>query len=173
MLSLWAALILTIGCNTTKPAVATTATPPPPPPDLEVTETRDLDTLTVSPATNSDSVIAPPPPRAIAFTRVSDLLHTKLEVSFDWEKEMVMGVATLRMKPVFKPIKEVTLDAKNFTFNSITTAGGTALDYTYEGDKQQVTIELDKYYTRGQEFTLIIDYTATRAASGRRCHHQR
>ncbi len=164
--SLLAALLLVTACNTTRTA---TTTPAPAGPatssDTAYTETRNLDTLTVSPATNEE-IITPPPPRAIAFNRVNDLLHTKLEVRFDWEKEMVMGKATLRLKPIFRPSTEVTLDAKNFTFNSITTANGKPLEYAYGGDKQQVTIQLDKTYTRGQEFTVVLDYTATPHEAG-------
>ncbi len=169
---LLATLLLAVSCNTTRPV----ATPPQPSPvpveEPAMTETRDLDTMTVTPSTNGliteeemegtaeAGVATTLEPRAVAFTRVNDLVHTKLELRFDWEQEMVIGKATLRLKPIFKPATEVTLDAKNFEFQSITTTDGKALDYTYEGDKQQVTIQLDKAYTRGQEFTVVLDYTA-------------
>ncbi len=169
---LLATLLFAGSCNTTRPA----ATPPPasPSPAEEpvVTETRDLDTMTVSPSTNgviteeemegtSPAEIATTlEPRARAFNRTNDLVHTKLELRFDWEQEMVIGKATLRLKPILRPSTEVTLDAKNFDFKAITTVDGKALDYSYAGDKQQVTIQLDKAYTRGKEFTVVLDYTA-------------
>ncbi|WP_198661797.1 M1 family metallopeptidase [Lewinella sp. IMCC34183] len=176
---LLATLLLAASCTTTRTAsTSPTTTPEEPVAMVDTTELRNLDTMTVSPATNGviteeemDGTNEAPipttlPRRAVAFNRVHDLLHTKLEVSFNWDKEMVMGVATLRLKPLFRPTNELTLDAKNFTFNSITLADGTALDYTYEGDQQQVTIELDRTYTRGEEFTVVLDYTATPAEAG-------
>ena len=58
------------------------------------------------------------------------------------------------------------LDAKNFDFKSIKLFNGTALEYSYEGEKQQVHITLDREYQRGEEVELVIDYTAIPAQSG-------
>ncbi|MBB4079080.1 aminopeptidase N [Lewinella aquimaris] len=171
ILSLLATLLLAVSCNTTRPTVDPVQTTPAPVEEPAITETRDLDTMTVTPEANGtiteeEMEGTPEPtetrvaPRAIAFTRVNDLMHTKLEISFDWEQEMVIGKATLRLRPIFKPATEVTLDAKNFEFKSITSASGEPLEYSYGEDKQQVTIQLDKVYTRGKEFTVVIDYTA-------------
>ncbi len=170
---LLATLLLALSCNTTRPAANTAPqSNPAPVEEAAITETRDLDTMTVSPATNGviteeemegtapDEVATTLEPYAPAFHRTNDLLHTKLELRFDWEQEMVIGKATLRLTPILRPSSEVTLDAKNFDFKSITTAGGKALDYTYTGDKQQVTIQLDRSYARGEEFTVVLDYTA-------------
>ena len=49
-----------------------------------------------------------------ASTRSIDILHTKLEVSFDWEKQYLNGKAIITLKPYFYPAKEITLDAKGF-----------------------------------------------------------
>ncbi|PPK87590.1 aminopeptidase N [Neolewinella xylanilytica] len=176
---LLATLLLAISCNTTRQTAATTP-PPPPAEDTAIVETemRNLDTMTVSPATNgviteeemagtaAEEIPNTLPPRAIAFERVHDLLHTKLEVSFDWEEEQVIGKATLRLKPIFRPSNELTLDAKNLNFNAITMEDGTELEYTYDDAREHVTITLDKAYTRGQEYTVVFDYTATPAETG-------
>lgn len=142
------------------------------------TEVRNLDTMTVTPAANgvidteiTDEELPPaiPNERPVyrpAYSRTHDLLHTKLELRFDWEKEQVMGIATLRLTPVFKPSGELTLDAKGFTFNSIQTASGRTLDYDYGEDRQRVAIALDREYRKGEEYTLVIDYTATPEQSG-------
>lgn len=97
--------------------------------------------------------------------RENDLLHTKLDLRFDWAKEQVMGKATLTLKPYFYPTDKVTLDAKGFQFHKISFEGSNEpLKYDY--DSSQVTIHLGKIYTRNQEYKLFIDYTATPAASG-------
>src|ERR1700733_12332030 len=45
-------------------------------------------------------------------TRVNDLLHTKLEINFNWEKSQLNGKATLDLKPYFYPTDTLVLDAK-------------------------------------------------------------
>ena len=175
-LSLLLSLLLVGSCTTTRPA--TTATPPPPATETtvqETTENRDLDTMTVTPATNgvieeetaeTEPIPNTPPRKMLAFDRVVDLLHTRLDLRFDWAAEQVIGRATLRFKPFFQPVTEVTLDAKRLAFNTITGAGGRELDYRYDDEQQHVTVQLDRTYDRGQEFELVLDYTATPAESG-------
>ena len=173
--SLLASLLLALSCNTTKPVAA----PPPPAPDVTETETetRNLDTMTVTPEANGvieeEDIVAAPdsiptrrPPVALAFNRISDLLHTKLELRFDWDQEMVIGKATLRLRPVFSPVRSVVLDAKGLDFKLVTNTAGRELKYSYDEEEQKVTIELDQTYVRGEDFTVVLDYTAIPHESG-------
>ena len=92
-------------------------------------------------------------------TRTYDILHTKLELSFDWAKQHVLGMARLDMTPLFYPIQEVVLDAKQFIIHSVRLDDSEKeLAYTY--DDFFLTIDLGKTYTKGQNFSLHIDYTA-------------
>lgn len=99
------------------------------------------------------------PPKSSA-TRTLDILHTRLEISFDWSKQRLNGKALLQAKPYFYPMKEAVLDAKNFDIKtiSLTNASGPALKYSY--DSLSITITLDKEYTRQDTFSLYIEYTA-------------
>jgi aminopeptidase N len=163
------ATLLAFGCS---PKTYTATVPAP-----EEMETRNLDTMTVTPEANgvieTEEMAMPeeaviPNERPVynaAYNRTHDLLHTRLDLSFDWAKEMVIGKATLKLKPIFKASRTLVLDAKNFNFNSIT-MNGKALNYTYEGDKQTVSIDLGREYTREQEYTIVLDYTAVPAQSG-------
>ncbi len=90
-------------------------------------------------------------------TRFMDIIHTDLDISFDWENEAVLGKADITMSPVFYPQEAVTLDAKGFEFNSISLEGK-SLDYDYDG--QQVTISLDQIYQRNDSLTISINYVA-------------
>ncbi len=97
--------------------------------------------------------------------RENDLIHTRLELRFDWDKEQVLGKATLTLKPYFYPTNKVTLDAKGFEFHAIQLVdSGQDLHYDYDG--QQLTIYLDRTYTRDEKYKIYIDYTATPSASG-------
>ncbi len=140
---------------------------------LPETEYRDLDTLTVTapkPYNIEDSVIEEEvanelPDYNPSAKRENDLIHTKLDLRFDWQKEQVMGKATLTLKPYFHPTDKVVLDAKGFDFHKITMEGsGQELKHDYNG--QQVTIYLGKTFNRNQEYKLLIDYTATPSESG-------
>ncbi len=93
--------------------------------------------------------------------KVNDLLHTKLEVKFDWQKQHLIGKATLTLKPFFYDTKELVLDAKGFDVNKvqlIKDGNKTDLKYTYNDLK--ITIDLGRVYTRKEEYTIFIDYVA-------------
>ena len=107
------------------------------------------------PATNPDT-LAPYNP---SHTFEHDLIHTKIEISFDWEKKRANATATLTLRPWFYATDKLTLDAKNFDIHSVTYAGKTEqLKYKY--DNTQLTIDLGKTYTRNDEFKVAIQYTA-------------
>lgn len=90
-------------------------------------------------------------------TLLTDLIHTKLEVDFIWEKSQMNGVATITAKPHFYESNELTLDAKGMEIKSVK-LGGNDLNYTYEEDV--LTITLDKTYTRNDRYTVVIGYLA-------------
>ena len=90
-------------------------------------------------------------------TRISDVTHTDLAVSFDWEKQYLHGTATIVAKPYFHPNNQLTLDAKGFDIHAVE-MNREALTYDYS--EQKLTIQLDRTYTRDENYTLIISYTA-------------
>lgn len=94
-------------------------------------------------------------------TRHNDLLHTKLEVKFNWEKQQLMGVACLTLTPYFYSTDSLILDAKAFTINSVSLLQNdkkTELKYSY--NKEILSVKLDKKYSKGDKYTVCIDYTA-------------
>jgi aminopeptidase N len=100
-----------------------------------------------------------------SYTRSIDIIHTKLEVSFNWEKQYLFGKATITLKPYFYPIKEITLDAKGFDIKEVAMVNAHSmqtekkeLPFTY--DKTKLTISLDKEYTRNDTLKIFIDYVA-------------
>lgn len=122
-------------------------------------EQRQLDTLYVTaPPITEDEKDYELPVYNPSHSRTIDLLHTKLDLSFNWEKEEVLGKADLTLTPYFYPTSTVELDAKGFTFNSIQLADGTALRYEYNGRK--VAIQLPNSYTKADTIRLSIDYVA-------------
>lgn len=133
-------------------------------PQGRVTETRNLPVMEVT-ADKTDSNKDKPFVRAVynpSYLRRNDLIHTKLDVRFDWAKQHLHGKATLRLRPVFYATDSLRLDAKGFDIKSVSIVDGSQnkpLQYTYT-DKANLHIKLDKSYTRDQEYTVYIEYTA-------------
>ncbi len=93
--------------------------------------------------------------------KVHDLMHTKLDVSFDYGKRNLNGKAWLTLKPHFYETDALTLDAKGMEFKEIAIVQGakkTPLKYTY--DNEQVFITLDRKYKSTEKYVVYIDYIA-------------
>ncbi|MDB5283107.1 MAG: Peptidase rane alanine aminopeptidase [Bacteroidota bacterium] len=91
-----------------------------------------------------------------------DLVHTKLEVKFDYTTQHLLGKATITLKPHFYAQKELVLDAKEFDIHEVSLVNGEnsreALRYTY--DSLKLKIQLNKEYLRDELLKVYIDYTA-------------
>ncbi|MBU2887891.1 M1 family metallopeptidase, partial [Gilvimarinus agarilyticus] len=115
--------------------------------------------------TESDTVsqdYAVPVSHRASETRYFDLLHTDLAVSFDWEKEQLIGTAKLSLKPYFYAQEDLTLDAKAMAIQSVMlldSQGGTK-KLTYDYDGSEIQIRLDRIYERTDTLELAIDYIA-------------
>lgn len=94
-------------------------------------------------------------------TKKWDLLHTKLDVSFDWENAHLHGKAFLILKPYFYSTKILSLDAKGFDIHSIEMTSGIDtkhIPYSYENDL--LTIEFEEEYSKNDTINILIEYTA-------------
>ena len=92
-----------------------------------------------------------------AETIFTDLIHTKLEVSFDWAKSWMFGKATISAKPHFYASDSLFLDAKGMEIKKIS-INTQALNFKYTDDK--LRIKLDKIYTRNDKYNIVIEYIA-------------
>jgi aminopeptidase N len=109
--------------------------------------------VTVKPITNG--------PYQAAATRSTDIEHMNLAVRFDYQKQHVLGQATLTCKPYFYAIRTAQLDARGFDIHRVALIkqqDTINLAYTYQNDK--LTITLDTLYTAKRKFVLFVDYTA-------------
>lgn len=128
-----------------------------PEPDYEDYREELLDTLVVSDYEKASDLF--PKVYRPSATLKYDLLHTKLEVSFDWAKQHVLGKATLELKPYFYPIDTVILDAKYFDIHKVQLLNnGKNLNYQY--DSLKLAVILDRKYNRQEKLSIYIDYTA-------------
>jgi aminopeptidase N len=94
-------------------------------------------------------------------TRVNDLVHTKLEVKFDYDKSYLYGKATITLQPHFYATDSVILDAKEMTIAKVALVKGTTtLPLTYKYDGLFLNIHLDKLYKASEKYTVYIEYTS-------------
>ena len=93
--------------------------------------------------------------------KVNDLVHTKLEVKFDYDKSYMYGKAWITLKPHFYQTDSLVLDAKGMAINKLIIVDKSSkkeLKYVYDG--MLLNIKLNKTYNRTEEYTIYIDYTS-------------
>lgn len=93
--------------------------------------------------------------------KINDLVHTKLDVRFDYKKRYLYGKEWVTIKPHVNPTDTLRLDAKGMDIKTIAVVKNgknVPLKYTY--DNLSLAIKLDKVYTEAEKYTIYIDYTA-------------
>ncbi|MCD6066064.1 MAG: aminopeptidase 1-like [Bacteroidetes bacterium] len=113
-----------------------------------------LDTLEVKPAKAPEEKVY-----RYSNTRETDILHTKLEVRFDWQNSWLFGKATIEAKPYFYTTNKLHLNARGMELYKVQLVMDNNyidLKYTYENDS--ITITLDKPYARFEKYTVFIEY---------------
>jgi len=94
-------------------------------------------------------------------TKIHDLVHTKLDVSFDYSKSWMYGKAWLTLHPHFYATDSLCLDAKNMTINEVSVIrAGKHIPLEYAYDSLNLRIKLDKAYKSSENYTVFINYIA-------------
>jgi aminopeptidase N len=118
--------------------------------------------LTVQAMKEKPDFVLPPQPYQATETKITDLIHTKLAVSFDWKKQYLFGEAELTLSPYFFPQNTLVLDAKGMDILEVSLVQGDdkkALPYQYK-DSVLLNITLDKTYARTEKYKVCIKYRA-------------
>lgn len=93
--------------------------------------------------------------------RINNLVHTKLDVKFDYEKSYLYGKAWITLTPHFSPTAKLTLDAKGMDIKKLGLFNGNSVQpLQYEYNNEQLSIQLDKTYKKGEQYTIHVEYTA-------------
>lgn len=99
-------------------------------------------------------------------TKKFDLIHTKLDVKFNWEKAHLYGKAELTLKPYFYSQSKLILDARGMDIAKVQMDSydddglPVTKDLKYEYDSLKITISLDRTYNRNDTLTVFVEYTA-------------
>jgi aminopeptidase N len=93
--------------------------------------------------------------------RINDLIHTKLDVQFDYAKRYLYGKEWVTLTPHGYATDTVRLDAKGMDIKTVAWVRGRSyqpLHYTY--DQRQLLIQLGHPVPAGTPYTLYLEYTA-------------
>ena len=82
------------------------------------------------------------------YPRINDLVHTKLNVSFNYDKAQMNGEAWITLKPHFYSTDSLSLDAKRMEIDRVALAKGNSLaDLKYHYDGWHLKIKLGRLHT--------------------------
>ncbi len=93
--------------------------------------------------------------------KINALVHTKLEARFDYKKAQMPAKVWLTLEPYFYSVDSVVLDAKGMEIKAVGIVTGKTTapaKYTYDGN--QLFVQLNKTYRKGQQYKVFIDYIA-------------
>ena len=111
-------------------------------------------------------------------TKLSDIIHTKLWVSFDWQKSQLTGKAELQIKPYFYSTRMLYLNARGMDIKSVKLAEKQSKELpikkgsksvvvedvfiekaiTYKYDNDSIKIDLGKEYTSKETYYVTVEY---------------
>ncbi|SHJ38100.1 aminopeptidase N [Hymenobacter daecheongensis DSM 21074] len=95
-------------------------------------------------------------------TKTNDLVHTKLDVRFDYAKRHLYGKEWVTLKPHAYATDSLRLDAKGMDIKAVSLVNGEQLQplkYDY-ADKNNLRINLGRAMKPGEAYTIYIEYTA-------------
>jgi aminopeptidase N len=93
--------------------------------------------------------------------KINDLVHTKLDLHFDYKRRYVYGKEWVTLKPHFYPTDTLRLDAKGMDIQNISVVkNGMNSRLQFKYDSLSINIKLDKVYKADEKYTIYLDYTA-------------
>ncbi|MBB6501555.1 M1 family metallopeptidase [Pedobacter cryoconitis] len=93
--------------------------------------------------------------------KINDLIHTKLDVRFDYKKRYLYGKEWVTIKPHIYATDSLRLDAKGMDIKTVAVVkNGENIPLKYTYDNLSLAIKLDKTYQNTENYTIYIDYTA-------------
>src|SRR5215831_2143195 len=87
-----------------------------------------------------------------------DQRNIKLDLRFDFAREEATGTETITLAPTVKDLTRVDLDAAFMVFEAAKLAKGTPLKFTFDEQKETLSISLDRAYQPNEEITIVLSY---------------
>ncbi|MES2679432.1 MAG: M1 family aminopeptidase [Bacteroidota bacterium] len=112
-------------------------------------------------------------------TLQNDIVHTRLDVKFDWDKAQLTGKASITAKPYFKPSAKLDLNARGMNIHSVEVydvsvknqkpgmtnnnpeiLSNNKLKSSYRYEHDSLKIDLGKEFLADEKYLVKISYTA-------------
>ena len=107
--------------------------------------------------------VTPPKPKIFQLPKpiINELVHTKLNLNFDFKNKYVFGEATITLSPFINSTDSLVLDAKYFDIQTVALINlSDTIDLNYDYNNFLLKIKLDKIYTDSDEYKVFVKYTA-------------
>lgn len=93
--------------------------------------------------------------------KINALVHTRLDVRFDYRKHYLYGKEWVTISPFVHPTDSLRLDAKGMDIKSLCIVkDGKHIPLKYTYDQHSLGIKLDRIYQPAENYTVYLDYTA-------------
>ncbi len=100
-------------------------------------------------------------PYQASIEKINNLVHTKLDVKFDYKKRYLYGKEWVTLTPYAYPTDSLTLDAKGMDFAKVSLiADGKLNNLKYKYENNQLKINLGKSFPAGVNYKIYLEYTA-------------
>ncbi len=94
-----------------------------------------------------------------SYPRINDLVHTKLNVGFNYDKAQMSGEAWITLKPHFYSTDSLSLDAKQMEIDRVAILKRNSfVDLKYIYDGWNLKIKLGRLYNSSEQYTIYIKY---------------
>jgi len=112
-------------------------------------------------------------------TKQNDILHTRLDVKFDWNKSQMAGKASITAKPHIRPTSLLNLNARGMEVQSVEVydlgpgkpqanltpanpeiAGSKKLNSSYKYENDSIKIKLGREFSSDEKYLVKISYIA-------------
>ena len=105
------------------------------------------------------SATPPPEGKTYAPDKLVDVLHTRIEVSFDLERKAVIGRAVHTVAPITNGLRHVVLDCVELTVDRVSDGADRPLRFEHDGRK--LTIHFRDKTKAGEPFDVAVNYHGT------------
>lgn len=94
-----------------------------------------------------------------AAPRINDLVHTRLDVRFDYRRRYLYGKEWVTLTPHYHPTDSLRLDARGMEIKQVALVqNGKPIPLHYSYDGRSIYIRLNRTWRRRESYTIYIDY---------------